>query len=876
MPITLNTVSVPQVDVDPTFSVFDPTTGITTTVTTGTTPNVIDGDVLIYTFVFQNTGNTTLNPTLSAPFVDSNVTLSNVTVSEGTLSFSQGSGISVTGISLDPGETFTLTVRETVNQDVAAGTIINSATDSNNAGTFGDLTASIAFAYAQAMAVDPIRVSGTASSSSQNTVGSYTPPLTLLVPGNIVDYTFTVQNAGTDSFGGTSITIAIDTTHLTLNANTITDTFGSTFTLTSTGFIMTPSADFIAGAVDTITFSATLNSFTTTATIGDATAVVTAFDSSTNAGLNGQGAAAGFTTSLPSITITPLASPVTDFATSQPNLVFEVTMNNAYTQNIDFGAWTITGGTALSSYLNGSGNLAYTLNQVGGEVVIQAGQTSFIFSVPTYYNASNPASVTLIVGAYGASATGVIETQTPPSILFTQTIQDMTHPGSSTAMIGDVLQGTITITNTSQLVLDNLSISAQLDAINAFNYHIVSTSFGSASLSGSTITWIGNGTSLMPGATATLTFTEQVYYNVADNHQVGSQVSSLNATYLGQNFSETSVNLTITTFTPVPTISIVDNTQTVKAGNTLPGFQVQLSNPYWDNVYVGYQTVNGTAIGGVNYQSISGDMLFAPGTTSPGQTLLVSPSVQTFDNIGFDTTKTFFVQFSMTAPTTNIGNSDAIQATATIQAPATTSAPPSAWINNQYSFLPLGVAVEQSIINENILGTAGFGGDTADAMNNFVNEQSHFNSYSLSGFIEQPLAFGDPGIGFVPPVITKVDGDKAEGTFELYLDTPPMHDVTITLTGSEGDVIIPSVIHFTPDNWSNPQTIRFTENLKDSAGKIHGLIMQSVSEDYDYNGIYMPIVPQAPASDTKPDLGVGGSIYEFNNLSMAGSYVVEM
>lgn len=874
VPITLNTVPFPQLVQDSeVFTVYDPSTNTTTNIPIGVIipPSVIDGDVLTYTFAFRNSGNTILNPTLSATFVDPSITLTNVTVSEGTLIFTQQNGISVTGVTLDPGEIFTFTVTETVNADVASGTIINLHTNPSNNAIFGDnVNVAVGFQYAEALATDPIRVIGTVVSSPENTVGSYTPPLTLLVPGNIVDYSFAVKNAGTDSFGGTVIAVTIDTAHLTLDTNSIVDTFGSTFTLTPTGFNISPSATFAAGAVDTVTFSAMINTFTTTATIGDVTAAVTAFDSSTNAEINGAGNAAGFTTSLPSITITPFNSPVTDFENSQPGLQFEVTIGNAYTQNIDFGAWTITGGTAIGSYLNGSGSAAYALNQLGSDVMVQAGQTSVIFTIPTYYNALNPASVTLTVGAYGANATGLINTQTPPTVEFTQTILDVSHPGSTTAMIGDVLQGTITITNTSQLALDNLNILAQLDSANTYNYQIISTSLGGASLAGSTITWVGTGSTLLPGATATLVFTEQVYYNISDGHQVGSQVSDLNVTYLGQAFSENSTNQTIATFTPVPTVTIVDNALIVKAGNSLQGFQVQLSSPYWENYVVHYETVNGTAIGGINYQNLSGDMTFTPGTIAPGQTLLLSPAIQTFNNVGFDTSKSFFVEFSAVDP--NLGNSVPIQATATIQGPVTTSAPPSPWNNNHDSFLPQGVAFAQFLLNENILGNAGFGGHFADSLNNFVNGQSHFTSYSLSGFINQPLAFGDPGIGLVPPVFTVV-GDKIEGTFELYLDTPPMHDVTVTITGSEGDIIIPSIIHFTPDNWSNPQTVRFTENLKDSAGKVHRIIMQTVSEDYDYNGINMPIIA-TPPSDNK--VGVGASIFEFNNLSMAGSYVVEM
>lgn len=846
------------------------------------TPDVSDGDVLVYTLVFTNNGNTTLTPDFSALFVDPNVTLTSVVPSEGT--YTPGSGVSVTGISLDPGETFTITISETINQDAPADTTINALSNPSNTGALTDATtsASASFQYAQVNVVDAILVVGTVISSPLNTTANYTPPVNLLVPGNTLSYSFTVTNTGTDSFGSTVMTVAIDNIDLTINASSILINGAAaplnSVVMTANGFTFTPPADITAGEVTTITFDAVVNSYSSSVVIGQATTIVTATDSDSGIGMQGSGDVAQFTTSLPVITITPVYNPTVVLeGAGNTTIEFTASITHAYNQPINYGSWIISG---ISGTFNDSnGNPFYTLNQVGGTLIFnldQNGETpnSVTFSLPSvYFNSNNSSQVSLSIEANGVTGTGIIANQSLPTV--TETTINLSNPLSTTAMIGNNLLTIITIHNDGPVALTNIHVELGLDS-HTFNYNIFNPALGSASLFGNFISW--DVSSLAAGATTSLFFSHKVYYNITDGVQIGNQTAQMGGTYSYLSVEQNSTNNTIETFTPIPTIIVAN--QNVTAGNSAV-FQIQLSNPYWENVSLHYQTADGSAIAGINYQGVSGDLTFTSGTTTAGQTLLTIPGIQT-NNLNGNSNLTFFVDVNRTS---QLPTAVQIQATGTIQpVPASISdkaAPPSPW-NHENPYIPSGTFATQNLME---LPAAGFGGNFTNALHSFMNSQSHidFTSYSLSGFVRESFAFGDPGIGLVPPTLTR-NGDTIEGTFQLYLDTPPMDTVTIVITGSEGDVITPSTIQFTPDNWSIPQTVRFTENLKDAAAQPRGFIMQTTSGDFDYNGIYMPLItnpgsnPNLGVKDAAPDSIIGqlalDSISEFNHLSMAGSLEV--
>jgi uncharacterized repeat protein (TIGR01451 family) len=105
--------------------------------------------------------------------------------------------------------------------------------------------------------------------------------------------------------------------------------------------------------------------------------------------------------------------------------------------------------------------------------------------------------------------------------------------------------------------------------------------------------------------------------------------------YFGNNMA------TALTQVPLPSISITDSSCLEgNAGITNIIFVVSMSMPSPQAVLVNYATANGTAIAGSNYVATSGELTFAPGTTTQ------SIAVGVIGNKTVEPNKTFFVNLS--------------------------------------------------------------------------------------------------------------------------------------------------------------------------------------------------------------------------------------
>ncbi len=125
--------------------------------------------------------------------------------------------------------------------------------------------------------------------------------------------------------------------------------------------------------------------------------------------------------------------------------------------------------------------------------------------------------------------------------------------------------------------------------------------------------------------------------------------------------------------TPTPTISINDVTVTEgNSGTTNATFAVTLSAASSSTVTVKYDTANGTATSGSDYQAASGTVTFAPGDTSKPVTITVNGDTDAESN------ETFAVNLSVP---TNATIADA-QGLGTITNDDTASTPPNVTIND--------------------------------------------------------------------------------------------------------------------------------------------------------------------------------------------------
>lgn len=134
-------------------------------------------------------------------------------------------------------------------------------------------------------------------------------------------------------------------------------------------------------------------------------------------------------------------------------------------------------------------------------------------------------------------------------------------------------------------------------------------------------------------------------------------------------------------------------------------------------------------------------------------------------------------------------------------------------------------------------------------------------------------------------VIGRISGETTEiggaSTFSLKLSKQPISDVVFSLSSDntyEGTVI-PSSITFTPENWSDAQTVTVTgvnDEIDDGDQNFSILFSQIVSDDPNYNGMIIPSVLVKNVDDEQTifgnprvaitmNYGVGVAVGDFDN-----------
>lgn len=371
---------------------------------------VVDGDTLRYTIVVSNAAGTpareaAANVTL-ADLIPANTTYAgNLTFSQGTITGSQGSGVSGNLGTIAAGASATVTFDVTVNSGIASSTVITNTATASGTGAESGL---------------PV--------SANDSVGIATPPASDLkivktapatyVPGSPLTYTIVVSNTGPTASTGAQIADALPAGVTGFSWTAVTAGGASVGAPSGTGAIAT-TADLPVGG--TVTFTVTAQTDPSRTTAIENTATVTPTDGNPDPNPDDQTSTA---TSTPVVT-TDLSITKTDgVSTYTPgqSVTYTITVTNAGPSTataarvqdtlpsiITNASWTaaITAGTAAIANASGTGSID-ELVDLGPGATVTYTVTAITSSIATT-NLVNTATVT---GSDG-STDSATDTNTP-------------------------------------------------------------------------------------------------------------------------------------------------------------------------------------------------------------------------------------------------------------------------------------------------------------------------------------------------------------------------------------------------------------------------------------------------------------------------------
>ena len=476
--------------------------------TASKTTDVIEGDVITYSYLFTNTGNVTLT----------DVSVSDVHSGQGTLS-----AITPASVDLDPGDSQTFTATYTVTQeDIDAGTdITNTATSSATAvrGTYTAVTDSETVTLA----------AGTPSATLVKT-----PDVTTdLALGDTVTYTYRVTNTGTVTLSDVSIS-DVQSGEGTLSALTP----ASVATLAPGAFVdFTASYVVTQGDIDAgiaITNTATLNATPSEGTLAAVT----------------DAASVTVETPAPALTVEKTASDTTDVAEGDVITYSYAVVN---TGNVTMTAVTVSDAHSGSGELSAISPASVDLAP-GEDQIFTATYTVTQADVDAGTDITNVATVnaTPAGGTYTPVTDDETVTVEAPNPAATMT---KTADVTANAQPGDIVTYSYLITNTGNVALDNLSVS---------DVHS-----GSGTLSAITPATVST---LAPGDTVTFTATYEVTQADIDLATDIVNTASLIATPRLGTLGPVEDTETVSPATPSPALAIeksADVTAGASAGQTI-------------------------------------------------------------------------------------------------------------------------------------------------------------------------------------------------------------------------------------------------------------------------------------------------------------------
>ncbi|WP_427454228.1 DUF7507 domain-containing protein [Litorimonas sp. WD9-15] len=409
----------------PTRGVFTPATADESVTTAGPAPaatlsktadkttDVVEGDTITYTYVFENTGNVTLT----------NISVSDVHNGEGTLSAIAPATVAT----LLPGDDVSFTATYVVLQEDidAGGPITNTATGNATPanGSFTPPTDGESLALA--------------TPNASATLVKTPDVSTDLSAGDTVTYTYRVTNNGTVTLSNLSVSDVHSgegTLSAVTPANVTTLAVGDFVDFTATYLVTQEDIDTGAAITNTATLSATPSQGTLVPTTDDASVAVEA--------------------ATPSTTLTKTASDDVDLVEGQTITYTYVVANDG---NVDLTAVSISdvhsGTGTLSAIIPASVDLAPTESQTF-TATYQVTQADV--DAGTAITNTATANATPARGTYTpttADESVAVEAATPAATL-TKTASDDTD-----VVEGQTITYTYVVTNTGNVGLDNVSLS---------------------------------------------------------------------------------------------------------------------------------------------------------------------------------------------------------------------------------------------------------------------------------------------------------------------------------------------------------------------------------------------------------------------------------
>jgi len=257
---------------------------------------------------------------------------------------------------------------------------------------------------------------------------------------------------------------------------------------------------------------------------------------------------------------------------------------------------------ASSDYVAASGIITFAPGTTLANVVVPISEDMVDESAEDFdVTLSNPTNATL--GAVNQAGVTIIDNDGTPTAQFASASTQVSEAAGNVVL-------TVTLSNPSAVAI-------------TVTYN---TSDGSAGVPGD-YTAASGSVSFAPGATVA-TLSVPVVEDTIDESNETFNVKLTGATNSAVGTPDTA-GVTIVDNDGTPTVSFSSANSSVSEGAGTAVIQVSLSNPSAATVNVSFQSSNGTAVAGSDYQTATGTISFAPGTTTA--TFVVTINEDTVD-----------------------------------------------------------------------------------------------------------------------------------------------------------------------------------------------------------------------------------------------------
>ena len=346
-------------------------------------------------------------------------------------------------------------------------------------------------------------------------------------------------------------------------------------------------------------------------------------------------------------------------------------------------------------------------------------------------------------------------------------------------------------------------------------------------------------------------------------------------------------------------------------------FYVALSSPSNSVVTLKYETVDGTATAGEDYEETSGTLAFVPGTVANGISVpLVNDVVQegeeTFRLELFDPQNATFeggverlvvtgtiVDDDVTAQVSFGEATYEVNEGGTVSVTVELSRDPGGEVRIPIALAP-GEGLESDEFSVAELVTFAQGQTSADiefsASDDHVNEDDEVVVLTLGPTLPEGFSAGDPsmteitirdddplGVRLSPEALEFNEGDSA--TYAMELTSEPPGDVTVRMTAdlsATNLVVEPLEVVFTPSDWSVPRTITVRSSVDIDQEDDLGIALTHEASGAGYDRVLVPTVtvdiidlrlPVIRGEDAAAEEASGGSISFVVRLSAASNTV---